>query len=332
MLRGGDYSHHQEDLDVSRVPEDFIVARTAQVKGGKYGTTIDRAYAQHKANARKGGKLFSSYVYLGSGLSAEGNVAVHAGVEPDRAVPLMLDWEDGSGNAAFLHTCYGAFTNAGYHVWGLYAPRWYWQAQGSQSLASPAPLVSSRYADNAPGDWESEYRSTPESYWLGYGDNTVRMLQFSSVVRNQPYPTRDTDGLAFKGSRDALADWWDASTPNPPVNPADLRGVELVERITLPVAMTTRTERISLPGGPGARIVIRPAGISQALGNKTPDPVFMGDIFAWGDNNVGVGHNPVFAPGYNNRWDTVREWALPGALWADISYSCKNPVVIDILG
>ncbi|HEY3482523.1 MAG TPA: hypothetical protein VGL02_26835, partial [Streptomyces sp.] len=178
VLRGVDVSHHQLDIDVGRLPVDFVIARTAQAAGGRYATTRDRAYAQHKTNAARGGKLFSSYCYLGSGLSATENAALHASVEPDRNVPVMLDWEEGSGNGGFLRACETEFARVGFFVWGKYAPRWYWQAQGSPDLSGGAPLVSSRYADNAPGDWDSEYRSTPSSYWLPYAGNIVRMLQF----------------------------------------------------------------------------------------------------------------------------------------------------------
>jgi hypothetical protein len=335
ILRGYDLSHHN-DVDAGRLQGDFVIARTAQARGGQYGDTLDRLYKRHRDSARRAGKLFSSYFYVGDGRSAEGNVALHESVEPDRGIPVMLDWEKGSGNGAFLETVYGAFGNAGYFVWGLYAPRWYWQSVGSPDLSWGPPLIQSRYADMQPGSYENEYRSVSESWWGGYGNNSVKMLQFSSTVRDPAYPSLNLDGDAFKGSRAALADWWNPHRPNPTPDPVDLRGVEIMETVTLPASPGSSTARIKLPGGPSARIIVRPRGIvstnDPATNNRTPDPVWMGHIYAWGDNNTGVGHDPVYAPGYNNRWDSVREWALPGALWADVNYSCKNPVDIDIVG
>lgn len=330
VLFGADVSHWQETMNVGLLPVDYVIARTAQAPGGRFQATLDRAYVKHKANTLAAGKLFSSYFYLGSGKSAEGNVALHESVEPDRAVPLMLDWEEGSGNADFLKACYGAFTNAGYHVWGTYAPKWYWQMQGSRDLSGLPPLVSSRYADNKPGSIAAEYASTPEAYWLGYGNLPVGMLQYSSSVRMQPYPNNDVDGDAFKGTRAQLADWWNPTAPNPEL-PIEGSDVSLIAKITMPASPTTTSFPFrNLPGGSNCKIVIRPRG---AKGNKpASNPVWIGNIFAWGNRNVGVGHNPKQTPGFDARIDTVWEWGLPGALWADMEFSCNEDVDVEIYG
>jgi hypothetical protein len=329
ILRGGDFSHHQETLNLGLLPLDFAICRTAQAKGGKYGTTIDRAYAKHKANVLGAGKLHSAYFYIGNGLSAEGNVAVHQSVEPDRRVPLMLDWEDGSGNGAFLETVYGAFRNAGYFVWGLYAPRWYWQAQGSPDLSWGPPLVSSRYVDMNPGSFEAEYAATPESYWAGYGNNSVRMLQFTSAGRLQPYPGNNLDLDAFKGTRADLAAWWNPNLPNPGIDPADQREAEIMERFTVtPPGDDSYSTRIYLPGTSQAGVIVRPRlGAKDAI-----NPMWVGDIWAWGQDGVGIGHNPTQTPGYNSKLTNHRFYPLPGALWADLNYSSAAPFELEIVG
>lgn len=221
VLRGIDVSHHQEDIDVGRLPVDFVIARTAQAAGGKYGTTIDRAYIKHKANAGRVGKLFSSYLYLGNAISAAANAALHASIEPDRRVPVMVDWEDGSGDGAFLRAVVAELGKLGYRVWGTYAPRWYWQRMGEPSLAGLPPLVSSRYPDRVPGDFDAQYRKIPTNFWDGYGGNTVTVVQISANGRLQPYPGTDLDLNAFRGTRDQLAALLGGNTPAPRKNTED---------------------------------------------------------------------------------------------------------------
>jgi lysozyme len=205
VLRGVDASHHQEDIDVGRLPVDFVIARTAQAAGGKYGTTRDRAYAKHKANAQRAGKLFCSYLYLGNAVSPAANAALHASIEPDRSVPMMVDWEDGSGDGAFLRAVVAELGKLDYQVRLTYAPRWYWQKVGSPSLAGLPPLVSSRYPDRNPGDFDTQYRKIPANFWDGYGGNTVAVVQISANGRLQPYPGTDLDLNAYRGTRDQFA-------------------------------------------------------------------------------------------------------------------------------
>ncbi|MEU0531968.1 hypothetical protein [Amycolatopsis tolypomycina] len=331
VLRGGDFSHHQKDIDIGRLPIEFTICRTAQAAGGPYATTRDGFYSGHKANALRAGKLFSAYFYLGTGLSAAANAALHAAIEPDRTIPVMLDWEKGSGDGRFLRACVEEFKKLGYFVWSIYGPRWYWDSVGRPDLSGLPPLVSSRYADNAPGDWEAEYRSTPEEYWSSYGGNIVRMLQFSSVVRHPVYPSRNTDGDAFKGTRADLAAWWNPNQPNPTPAPGELSqgGVEIVERITVtpPNANENSIHLNNLPGSPGTAIIVRP---------KAGATMWVGDVFAWGSDNVGIGHNPKKQPGYNPRLQpgAPRRIDLPGALWCDFNYSARpeDPFVIEIVG
>lgn len=332
VLFGVDVSHHQDTMDVGLLPVDFVIARTAQVKGGKYATsTYDRRYQAHKANASAGGKLFSSYLYLGSGMSAEGNVAVHRSVEPDINVPVMLDWEDGSGDGNFLKACYGAFTDAGYYVWGVYVPSWYWKEQGSPDLSGLPPLIASRYADMKPGSLASEYASTPESYWLGYGNNTPRMVQFTSSLRLPPYPANNLDGDAFKGTRADLANWWNPSTPLPE-NTTGESDVSLIQTIRVPASPTTTGIQIPrLPGGANCKLIVRVPGFDWTT-RKTTTPVWQGHVFAYGDRNSGVGHDPAYLPNFKSKLDADAEILLPGALNARYEYSCAVDFDLEIYG
>lgn len=331
VTRGHDLSHHN-DVDAGRLQGDFVIARTAQARGGPYGDTLDRMYKRHRDAARRAGKLFSSYFYVGSGRSAEGNVALHESVEPDRNVPIMLDWEKGSGSADFLESVYGAFGNAGFHVWGLYTPGWYWRDAGRPDLSWGPPLIQSRYVDTAPGTYESEYRGTPETYWASFANNIVRMLQFSSTVRDPAYPGINLDGDAFKGTRAQLAAWWNPSQPNPAPAPGEIPtgGVELLERIhVVPPDGDTHNIRINtLPGTSSAAVIIR-----RRIADGTEWPMWIGNIVAWGSDIKFAGHNPKDEkPPRNPKVLGDRRYDLPGALWCDLEYSAAEEFWIDVVG
>ena len=324
VLFGADVSRFQPGLNVGQLPLDYVIAKTGQAKsadpGYDYGTTVDSMYTTHKRNALAAGKLFSSYFYLGSGLSPAANAAHHASIEPDRAVPAMLDWEHGSGDVAHLRACYAAFRAAGYYVWGIYAPRWFWQDRGSQSLADMAPLVSSRYPDTKPGSLADEYASTPESYWSAYGGAPVAMLQFTSVGRVAPY-SGNLDLDAFKGTRAQLAALWSATAPNPTI-PSQPPGddVSLIESRPLPLSLNTRSEYFrNLGGSAGAKIILRVPNFSWTT--RLGEVVWVGDILAFGSNNAGIGHNPQSDPNFPDKVVTDWTFDLPGAITAEFKYS-----------
>jgi hypothetical protein len=106
-------------------------------------------------------------------------------------------------------------------------------------------------------------------------------------------------------------------------------GVEIMERITVtPPNAEQNTVRVFLSGSPGAAVIVRP----RLGGDGYSKPMWVGDIFAWGNDRQGVGHNPTQTPGYNNKLTSHRRYELPGAVWADIVYSSADPFEIDIVG
>lgn len=96
---------------------------------------------------------------------------------------------------------------------------------------------------------------------------------------------------------------------------------ELMERITVTAPNANQnTVRVKLSGTEGAAIVVRPGAT-----------MWVGNIFAWGSDSVGIGHNPNVVPGYNSRLDKgPRRYELPGALWADVQYSAKPEAPFEI--
>ena len=134
-----------------------------------------------------------------------------------------------------------------------------------------------------------------------------------------------------------VADYWPGVDANPAPNTGGgslsgpTTGVDLMERRTLPKSPSTRSERLWLPGSPGTAVIIRPRIAGDGF---APAPVFLGDIFAWGNDHNGIGekYNPNKIPGYDKRLESHRRIELPNALWADLNYSCNDDFEVDIVG
>lgn len=103
---------------------------------------------------------------------------------------------------------------------------------------------------------------------------------------------------------------------------------ELVERVHVKAPNDAENwVRVRLSGTESAAIVVRP----PTAGDGTSTPMWVGNIFAWASDKVGIGHNPKSDPNYNPRMDKgARRFELPGALWADVYYSAKPENEFDI--
>jgi len=124
-----------------------------------------------------------------------------------------------------------------------------------------------------------------------------------------------------------VADYWPGV--DTPVHKDELTGVELMERITVtPPNDRQNSVRLNLSGSAGAAVVVRP----RIKGDGVARPMWVGNIFAWGSDKTGVGHNPTSTPGYDAKLVSHRRFELPGAVWADLEYSAAEPFEIDIVG
>lgn len=112
-------------------------------------------------------------------------------------------------------------------------------------------------------------------------------------------------------------------------SPGALTSGELMERKTIPASPSTTSVRLLLSGSPASAIVVRPRIGSDGLAKN---PVFIGNIFAWGNDKSGVGHNPKTDGTTDFRLESHRRIELPGAVWADFEYSCQDAFEIDIVG
>lgn len=113
-------------------------------------------------------------------------------------------------------------------------------------------------------------------------------------------------------------------TGTPPATTKD--GLELMERIIVKASADTASIRVRLPGGPNAKLIVRPPV------EGGPNPVWLGNVFAWGSDKVGVGGNPKNIPNYNFKVEWSRNVPLAEAVWADVEYSCYNDFVIEVVG
>lgn len=123
-----------------------------------------------------------------------------------------------------------------------------------------------------------------------------------------------------------LSDYSPTNTPGPTNSGGSTIGAELMERITVtPPNAGANAIRVLLSGTDSAAVVVRP----RIDGKGVSKPMWVGDIFAWGNDHQGVGQNPTQVAGYNNRLESHRRYSLKGAVWADLNYSASEPFEID---
>jgi hypothetical protein len=198
---GLDISHHQNlGLDLAQCRREGI--EFVFVKATAGSSFIDPDFGANLAEARAAGLLVAAYHYVRGDASAAAQVANVQRAVP-RDVPVIPDVEANSGGIGLVRDVVARLRLAGYSVPLSYIPRWYWQQVGSPSLAGLPPLWSSRYPDNVIGSIADEWADVPASYWNGYGDLDVVILQFTSSVRIAGHQPLDAN--AFRGTREQLA-------------------------------------------------------------------------------------------------------------------------------
>lgn len=104
--------------------------------------------------------------------------------------------------------------------------------------------------------------------------------------------------------------------------------------LEVPLSMDTTwvLPRVDMPGGALSGFIIRPK-----LGpgsTASPSPVWLGNVYGWGSGHSGIGaqYNPKNIPGFNLKIEYPTFIAQPGALWADMEYSCRDTFEIEPVG
>lgn len=203
MLYGIDISHHQGAFDLARTrAEGFDFAFFKATEGESF---VDAQFAANLRAGAEAGLLVGAYHYQRADSSAAAQAAHIAATVPAH-VPVILDVEDGGGDANLSRDILGRLAATGHRSPLLYLPRWYWEQIGSPDLGGLPPLWYSRYASND-GGYASviyeRYRDFYDAQWGGYGGLGVAVLQFTAsatVAGVSP-----VDANAYRGTREELA-------------------------------------------------------------------------------------------------------------------------------
>lgn len=321
MAEGVDVSRHQGAIDWTAAKRGGITfAYVKLTEGVGY---IDPKADTHLAAARAAGVAVGGYHFARPDTnSAEAEATSFAkalaarGLAKPGALPPCLDMEKPAGvdligwSKRFLATVRQI---TGYQPMMIYASTSWWRDR----------YQGGGWLDTNTWAWVAHYGADPGS--PGYKSARTVMHQYTDVGRISGY----------SGTVDRNTAWVDLSTltsPTPapePGAPAAASGAEIMERITVtPPNANENVVRVQLSGSPGAAIIVRP----HLNGEGYANPMWVGDIFAWGNDHNGIGHNPKTVAGYNPKLTSHRRYDLPGALWADVKYSAAEAFEIDIVG
>lgn len=316
---GVDISHHNEVTDWAAVKSNGVTFGWAKTSQGT--EFLDPARQQHIAGFRSIGARTSGYHYAMPG-DAEAQVKTFVAclnaerlLEPGNLVPA-LDVEDKT-----LRSTGNQFT--------VDFIRAYRALSGQRKIVVYANLDwfvnilrPFEWADNDVILWIARY-----GFRIGYpgwAHPRLGVHQYTS--------TGGVRGIVGNVDCDATMPGWtldQLTIPSAPAPGADTGGIEIMERITVtPPNKGQNTVRVLLSGSPAAALVVRP----KLNGEGFSTPMWVGNIFAWGSDHQGIGHNPKSDPNYNDRLTSHRRFALPGAVWADVEYSAADPFQIDIVG
>ncbi|WP_280244930.1 glycoside hydrolase family 25 protein [Nocardia abscessus] len=206
---GIDVSSWQRGVDMRLVRAagfEYVIAKASE--GSTY---INPEYRAQRDGARAAGLAFAAYHYVNSEAPAAWQVDCFERAEPDKAVPVMLDHEVGSGGVDVLRAVHAEFVRRGYRVVLLYLPRWYWSGHiGAPDLAGLPALMSSDYGPERAGLASVIYPGDTDRGWNGYGGRDVAVFQFTQKARVAGF---SLDASAFRGTRAELDSLF-SGTPN----------------------------------------------------------------------------------------------------------------------
>lgn len=196
MIVYADISAFQAGIDVGALPGPVLVARVASYVRARIaaGTFLDGQWPRHRDEARRFGKQPVAYHYIGETVSPEWQVEqtlLWIGASPGE-IPIMVDWEEGSGDSGRLHAVTDEFIRRGARVPMGYAPRWYWTGHGQPDLRRFPIVVNSDYRTHSPDN---------PAGWAPLGPAAVGALQYTD---REPHDGYNIDMNAFPGSADEL--------------------------------------------------------------------------------------------------------------------------------
>ena len=196
-LYGIDVASYQAGLNLAEVKAesfDFIIAKATQGSG-----YVDPSWASFRDGANANDLVLVGYHYvtLDAATAQAENLVSALG---DTGIPVMLDFEAGSGDLDNFWAVADAITAAGAHVALSYIPRWYWQEIGSPDLTGVPGLVASDYVDGT-GYASALYPGDDSDSWTGYGGVDPVILQFTDAAE---VAGQTVDADAYVGTADEL--------------------------------------------------------------------------------------------------------------------------------
>lgn len=200
-LYGVDISNNQDGgrntVNIAEIyAEDFAWIMAKVTEGS---TFKDADWHRTRDWCKANGKIIVGYHYVrtDSATAQAKNCLQWLG---DASIPVMLDFEDGSGDINNYWAVYNAFTAAGMNVALSYIPRWYWQKIGAPDLSRIRGLVASNYVYGS-GFASAIYPGDNSPRWAAYGGCQPAILQFSDAAL---VAGLSMDGNAFRGAVEAL--------------------------------------------------------------------------------------------------------------------------------
>lgn len=196
-LYGIDVASYQAGLNLAEVKAegfDFIIAKATQGSG-----YVDPYWPSFRDGALANNLILVAYHYVTldpAAAQAENLI----GTLGDSSIPVMLDFEAGSGDIANFWAVADAIAAAGAHVALSYIPRWYWQEIGSPSLTGVPGLVASDYVGGT-GYASALYPGDDSSFWTGYGGVDPVILQFTDAAQ---VAGQTVDADAYVGTAEEL--------------------------------------------------------------------------------------------------------------------------------
>lgn len=297
-------------------------------KSSVRGVRPVRLVAVHTAEGARTATSLGAYFW-----KPEVNASSHVGIDSGATLPYVgydrASWTLRSGNPISDNAELCAFANFTREQWlgtakvnGCDNPRAILDRTAvwirERCLARRIPIRKLSPAQVAAGEWGV----------IGHADWTYGMRDGSHTDPGAGFPW---DYVINKANQGAPGGGGASPAPTPIIQ----SGVELMQRIHIPMSMDTNTVpiRLWLPGGPNCKIIVRPP--TEGDGGY---PVWQNHIYAWasspGDGAVGIGtqFDPMYAPGFDKSISRSREIPLPNAVWADYFYSCAKDFYVEIYG
>lgn len=221
VLYGIDVSEQHAGLDLAQAKTEGVAFVLAQVGQGaglevrpdksrlQFPADTDTAWAGFLAAAKAEGLPIGGVWLIGNSEAPEAQAARCYAALGDQTIPIILRWQEGSGDYAQLDACVRAFRTAGLSVRMLFYNSDYWRAQRLPNFSNLAlaGAVSERIATHNAGTLKqllAPVTLNPGDYWVSYGYLTTKLLKYArtAIVAGVPrvgadaYPTEDAAALA----------------------------------------------------------------------------------------------------------------------------------------